>query len=834
MTFEQRRPAPVLARAEALRVAGFDVPLELLAYAIKGLNVLASFLVTLVLARWAGAETFGVYALAVSTAGLLAVLALSGQDQVLLRQVAGDLRQGLSAEAHGAVLTSVKLVLPRAVLVMAALIVFILIFDGAAWFNADRATMAIAAYLILFNAMTRLGLALVRGSGHPLWAQIFEGLHNLPLALVLLLLAATGSEPVSAPLAVVLLLLALAGSTLVNWWRIARMMRAWGRPRAVAGNASAQGLPFMLLSFIHLLTEWLPLALLTMWVSAADAGAFRAAAQIVLLSGMVVATGEIFVNPQFAGDFRAGRVDLAWQRYRRASLFMALAAGPILLLALLAPGFLMRSLFGAEFAVAAPALAILALGQVVNVVTGPVGGLVAMAGREHRLLVIGLLALLLLAGIALLLVPSWGLTGAAVAAASATMFRNGATYLLARRVVAEGAHATARPADVTGEVPLALILGGLPYAERGPSYTAGVLAEAMDRPPFAVTVHVAADVWVRRRPRATVVASSGGPAPAVAAVAWRLDTGRVLARHATRIAALAETLPPGTLVYLFGEQPLALSERLADRGLLVVREKINAGKALARAIYDAERRATGYPVVDEIDEEACAKEAREMALADAVFCPSPMVAESMRFIGVPEEKLLHSSYGWDPARLAGRRRLLPPRGRPTFLFVGYVAFHKGAHILIEAWERAGIDGQLLIAGQLEPAFQSHFGERIRRPDIRHLGYVKDIGAVYRSADWFLFPSIAEGGPQVTYEAGGCGLPAIVTRMGAGAFTRDGVDGLVLDTHDPDAWAEVIRKAARGALPRDAMAEAARARADGFTWDKVGERRVELLRARFGF
>jgi O-antigen/teichoic acid export membrane protein/glycosyltransferase involved in cell wall biosynthesis len=833
MTVERRLLIPGPDGSASLRVAGIAVPLELVAYAIKAVNVGASFLVTLVLARWAGAEAFGFYAFAVATASLLGIVALAGQDQVLVRQVAGDLRQGLSADAHGAVLRSVKLVLPRAVVVMAVYGGVVLLLDGASWFNSDRATMAVAAYLVLFNAMTRLGLALVRGSGHPLWAQIFEGLHNLPLALLLLGLAAFGTQPISAPFAVILLVLALASSTLINWRRIYGMMRGWGGPNAVTGNPARQGLPFMLVNFVHLLTEWLPLALITMLVSAADAGAFRAAAQIVLLSGMVVATGEIFVNPQFAGDFRAGRVDLAWQRYRRASLFMALAAGPILLLALFAPGFLMRTLFGAEFGVAAAALPILALGQAVNVVTGPVGGLVAMAGRERLLLLFGIVALVILAVLALLLVPPYGILGAAIAAASATVFRNGATYVLARRIVADGRlRATDRPGE--DRRPLALILGSLPYAERGPSYTAGVLAEAMDRPPLAVTVHAATDIWVRRRPRVEVVTSAGGPVPVGAAAGWRLDPDGILARHEARIAALAEAMPAETIVYLFGEQPASLSERLHARGIRVVREKINAGKAMAKAIYDREREATGYPVTQEITEEACAKEAREMALADAVFCPSPMVAESMRYIGVPEEKLLHSSYGWDPLRLRGSHRSIEPASVATFLYVGYLAFHKGAHILIEAWERAGIDGRLLLAGQFEPAFKALFGERLRRPDIRHLGYVKDIGAVYRSADWFLFPSIAEGGPQVTYEAGGCRLPAIVTRMGAGAFTRDGIDGLILDTHDPDVWADAIQRAASGKLPREAMADAALARSAEFTWDRVGAKRVELLRAKFGF
>ena len=83
-----------------------------------------------------------------------------------------------------------------------------------------------------------------------------------------------------------------------------------------------------------------------------------------------------------------------------------------------------------------------------------------------------------------------------------------------------------------------------------------------------------------------------------------------------------------------------------------------------------------------------------------------------------------------------------------------------------------------MAGQLEPTIKSKCADVLRRDDVIILDYVQNVGAVYRSADVFAFPSLEEGDPLVTYEACGCGLPIITTPMGAGRVVRHNREGFV--------------------------------------------------------
>ena len=136
--------------------------------------------------------------------------------------------------------------------------------------------------------------------------------------------------------------------------------------------------------------------------------------------------------------------------------------------------------------------------------------------------------------------------------------------------------------------------------------------------------------------------------------------------------------------------------------------------------------------------------------------------------------------------LPGSEKLLAPSEGITAVFVGGICVRKGAHLLLDYWAQSGVKGRLVMAGQLEPAIKEKCANLLSRDDVIVRDYIPNVGALYRSADVFAFPSLEEGGPQVTYEACGCGLPVITTPMGAGRIVRHDREGFVIDPYDR-AW-----------------------------------------------
>lgn len=292
----------------------------------------------------------------------------------------------------------------------------------------------------------------------------------------------------------------------------------------------------------------------------------------------------------------------------------------------------------------------------------------------------------------------------------------------------------------------------------------------------------------------------------------------------------------GDVVWIWPPYTGHFLPRLQARGAAVVTERVNTCDPMAHRHIGAAYANLGLPLPPEWAnrEEEERIDVHVSRDADAVFAPNPFVRESLLEIGCPAERILDTSYGWCPTRLARPANSGPARDRRLrFLFVGTGCVRKGLPVLLRAWRDADVDAELLIAGQILDEVRTVCGELLHARDVVLLGHVGDIATVYHSADVFVFPTHEEGGPQVTFEAAGCGLALVVSPMGTGGAFRDGVDAIVLDPYDHDAWVATLRnlEANRDLLHR--YQRAAAERAADYTWEKVGRRRLQMLQARFG-
>lgn len=305
-----------------------------------------------------------------------------------------------------------------------------------------------------------------------------------------------------------------------------------------------------------------------------------------------------------------------------------------------------------------------------------------------------------------------------------------------------------------------------------------------------------------------------------------LDPMRAVTRAAVR------RLVPGDVAYFWLESPAELCERLKRDGIMVAREMINCTLQLRREelrkAYAALGEADGSGITDEMIE----RERVALLAVDGIFCPNPFVKQSVIRYGVAETKCIESSYGWDIHRLGTTSRVVADRSVFTVAFVGTIDVRKGVPVLLDAWVKSGIRGRLLLAGNIQPEIQRRYASLLRRDDIISLGYVRDVGSVYRSADVFCFPTWEEGGPQVTLEAMSAGAVPVVTPMGtAGAFGENDDIGVVVPPGDIDALSSALRALAEDGERLAYLRDRCRARACEYTWELVGRRRRNALLAR---
>lgn len=321
---------------------------------------------------------------------------------------------------------------------------------------------------------------------------------------------------------------------------------------------------------------------------------------------------------------------------------------------------------------------------------------------------------------------------------------------------------------------------------------------------------------------------------------WAWPIARRFDRSQKPTRALLETaylsaLKPGDLSYVW---PMLqwpnfsprFYEKVKKRGNTLVIELANCLTPTRRRCIEEGFTHMGWPIHHLIDETQMETEREMCRQADHIFCPSPWVAKSVTDEGIPESKIVRSSYGWDPHRFKGATRSLEHINGPTFLFVGWLDIRKGAPMLLNAWAKAGIKGRLVMAGKLESPVDVRCSDLLSRPDVIHIPYTNDIASVYRSSDIFIFPTLEEGSPLAVYEAMGNGLPVIVSPMGAGEVVRDGKEGMIINPFDENALIAAMQRLAKDVELREAMAAAGRVRASDYTWDETGSRRMDQWKA----
>lgn len=281
-------------------------------------------------------------------------------------------------------------------------------------------------------------------------------------------------------------------------------------------------------------------------------------------------------------------------------------------------------------------------------------------------------------------------------------------------------------------------------------------------------------------------------------------------------------------VYLWPGTSIETVRKVKQQGKTLFFERINCSTKKAKYILDDAYGRLGIAPQHGITDAMIQQEDEEMSLADFIFSPSPEVKKSLLEIGVPEYKLLSTSYGWCPKRFPNISPKKQPSDTVTVVFVGSVCVRKGSHLLLQAWEKAGIKGRLVLCGSMEPAIAESCSDILGRSDVIHIDDTLNVDEVYSEADIFAFPSLEEGSPLVTYEAMAHGLPVLTSPMGAGAIARNGKDGIVVDSYDSDALVESLRKLALSPELRAEMGYSDRQQAEEFTREKVARRRKELV------
>ncbi len=201
--------------------------------------------------------------------------------------------------------------------------------------------------------------------------------------------------------------------------------------------------------------------------------------------------------------------------------------------------------------------------------------------------------------------------------------------------------------------------------------------------------------------------------------------------------------------------------------------------------------------------------------------------ELAAFAGVPAERVRVVHWGVG-APFRPSPTPLPPR---HLLFVGGDEPHKNLALLVAALDGLAAPPLLVVAPagarQRVASLLQPLAAAGRAAVAVALGD-EEMAALYQQAVATLIPSRNEGFGLPALEAMACGSPVLAANCGALPEVC-GSAALLLDPEDPAPWREAVAALCQDASRRNDLAEAGRARAAAFTWERCAAALLEVYR-----
>lgn len=379
-------------------------------------------LLAAIVGRGLGTEGAGTYFLVVAVFMIVSNVAELGADTGLVRFVAAARATGRLREVPGLVVIAMGPVLVGGVVIVVL---------TAAWVR-DRpgdlaglspALVIAASALAVLSALIAVTLSISRGLGdvlaYPLLQNILLPLLRLVGVLVVVTAGGGAGAVVTAWMGPVPLVLAAAVAVaLVLTSRHAgsvwpgplsplgkrRMSREFWSFSATRGVSSA----------VEILLEWFDVILVGALTSSREAGIYAVVTRCARAGEVVQQAARIAVGPQISAALARGAVIEAREIYGLVTAAMIWLAWPFFIV-LAVFGDAVLTAFGPGFDDGAVPLAVLSLAMGLATAAGTVQTILLMGGRSSWQLADKSAALVLNIALNLVLVPAWGISGAAVA-----------------------------------------------------------------------------------------------------------------------------------------------------------------------------------------------------------------------------------------------------------------------------------------------------------------------------------------------------------------------------------------------------------------------------------
>jgi len=387
------------------------------------------------IARFLGVAAYGLYALAFMLARIGSIIAAFGLPVTILHFLPIHLRSNDRARALGSIIGGIMLPLAMG----SALTLLLGKLDhwiAVGIFDAPQATDYIRnlGFIVPLIALSEVLGHTARGFGRAFYYVLIRNLAPQIFFLgVLLYLSHFGGPKIAVTYGLIgsYLLACALGFVLISG--LVRSIIGKVRPLFELRALYSYALPVVLNASVALVLLWTDLFQLGIFTNTWTVGIYRACMQIVVVFDIITSTFAAAVGPIYPVLIHERRQTELRDTYLAAIHLPTLLATPIFLLILVNASDLL-SIIGPHFTPGAPALCILAAGHLLRVSFGTAAMLLVVGGKPHVEAGNAVIAALLNTVLNLVLIPRFGLAGAATSTATSIAVLSGLRIFQVSRV----------------------------------------------------------------------------------------------------------------------------------------------------------------------------------------------------------------------------------------------------------------------------------------------------------------------------------------------------------------------------------------------------------------
>ncbi len=377
-----------------------------------------TYINTIIITRHIDAHLYGLYSLAINIIILVTTLSLFGLPMGLIRFISHHTGKKESGVVKNNIIFSVKIVLLLSIF-LAVILYFIrpiLAYKLFYKFRLDG-VLKLFVFIVPLAVLTEIFVAVFRGlkliKYQVLIKQLISPFVQFVLLLVLIGLGFGFKAVLGAYVGFIGCSFIVAGVLLyLKYFKENRHIQMVGKNRELLKFSYPLYLNGFFLQAIH----YLPIYFLGIYLTNTDIGIYSICVKLAAIISISLIGFNMIFAPTISHLLAQNKKELLTKLFKTTTRWI-FTFGLIAFFVILLFSQPLLSIFGKEFVQGSSILIIFMIGELINAGVGPVGNILIMSGRPRLALYNSAIMFILLVVLCLILIPIYGILGAALARA---------------------------------------------------------------------------------------------------------------------------------------------------------------------------------------------------------------------------------------------------------------------------------------------------------------------------------------------------------------------------------------------------------------------------------